>query len=296
MLILLRRDIFLVTENNTGYIFDTNLVLRQAPIDLEQFIKLGTFDSITSIGLHSNFIVIGDNGGELRLINLSAQQEIAKVFKHPSSKQDMITQVSMNSKVILAGTEKGFTGIWDYNCSLRFNFNAGEYVHSVSVHDYKLLVGAGDRIYIWMDYNNPNKRVVHEEKNLVWAAFHPFRPSPTFQCSDPNILWNDCKGHKYRPMIRERYGPNDREYYLVTRQHPQCIEIRDFKSEELLQIITIKDEPEMAWTNQEHLFLIYGELNTIESIPLSIPKSAFEVESTREATYYESTSLVTTWH
>jgi hypothetical protein len=37
-------------------------------------------------------------------------ERIAKVFKHPSSKQDMITQVSMNSKVILAGTEKGFTG------------------------------------------------------------------------------------------------------------------------------------------------------------------------------------------
>ena len=151
-----RTDIFIITELNSplrycGHRLDTDLVTQQE-LELTPFLRIldesysSNLCSITCNGYYSDTLVLGDDAGRLHLIDTRNRHEAKRISYQ---RDDMITDISMNPKFILAGTENGFLGLWDCKGDQKFEFQAEGFIHNVSIHGNRILAETNSNVYIW---------------------------------------------------------------------------------------------------------------------------------------------------
>jgi WD40 repeat protein len=205
-----RTDIFVITYKQTGYRFNANLNLKQT-LSLREHCS-----SLSCHGFHSNLLVCGNIDGSIQLFD--TQQEI--LLKQIRLGNDTISDISMNSKFIIAGTIGGAVHLRTHTGVHKYSFKTNDYIHSVSISESTILVATRRRVYIWnldkrgRPYNRQNFALDPTDE-AQWACFNPFwrrHGKATFLIGSPGSSpkWE----RQVRPIIKRIYGSTELEYAL----------------------------------------------------------------------------------
>src|SRR6266536_3718537 len=98
----LRRDIFVITSENTGYMLSTSLGVKWTLPLGPRAVSEGIVIFTTCIAVHSNVLVRGDTRGGIDIAKLHSGKLVP--VKRIYIQDDMITDLSMNGSLIMAGT------------------------------------------------------------------------------------------------------------------------------------------------------------------------------------------------
>lgn len=279
-------EIFIITDMNTGYRFDTSLNLRQT-LNLG---PLGDFTTVSCHGFHSNLLAYATNNGSLTMINTRKSTLVKRIHVAP----DFFTEISMTRKFIMAGTAGGIVHLWDRTGTLRLEFKAGDYVHSVSIRDSMIMAATNKRVYIWdLDRHGeprgPDLYGLNIQDDVLWACFSPFQRQPgnvPFLIGKPGYKpqWE----RDFRPMILRAYSAEERQFALsTTGRKRKRLKVRDLESRHVIRNIRLKGEPHMLWTNCELLFVVYNNSKRVEMTSLNGDGRSI----TNRSAYLESVSL-----
>ena len=259
---------------------------------------------LSSFGYRSNHLVCGDDYGTITFLEINTSGPKV-VFVH--NIDTMVTAVSLSKRFIMAGSETGDVALWNHRGEQLLDFRSDRYCDAVSIGTDTLIATLTGQVYVWKLNSLKAEPKVHQlPSSLVssnWVCLNPFGAVSVdsgeygslvhgpFLCGNVTRIGEETNDEEtvvqFRPLIQKSYWRGGRGYFLSSHYHWKSnkwyIKVRDLKSQQILDEISISGEPKMLWCDQRYVFLVDDGTNEIRRFELNL-----RLWSRRSGKYLES--------
>ncbi|KAH7364000.1 hypothetical protein BKA65DRAFT_490168 [Rhexocercosporidium sp. MPI-PUGE-AT-0058] len=284
-------DITMITDRKTFYKLDVDLNLI-AEHDVSEYSKC----DIYCHGYHSGVLVLGSEDGRIHILDFQRQKHNRISFSGQS-----ISTISIDENHIMVGSFCGDIGLFDRSGRQLHGYRpeGGSFIHSVSMHDGKILAGAVNAVYLWEITNqelSPPTTFPLKSDYILWACLNKSGRKfykPTSWITKPYIVGKAHRprfyryltihppiwDHPCRPTVQENVPMRERYALIITTS---ALKVRNLKYGYFIQNFRFKEGREyvlMLWSAQKYVFRVIDGSKVIE-------RAAIRTDNTKVNTSY----------